>query len=1336
MSDVLASDNPVHLSGNVSASSQRFHKERSRDDQNRDRLNSKTVPKDAGRPHVDYRGRGFSRPYHNRKRDTYAQKHSRVLQKSDATEPVCSINPPEPKESLETLSTLKSEEVGLNDFTPRQGGLIHLPKNINLHQETDANSGNLNAVQRGSAISKPVLVVHPHQKSTHFQPANKNQKQVVHEPEGATLVGTSHTSSMSAMFAHMDINRPNRQPLEQPWEGAPGMVIQPSSKPPNSAIAEVVFQIMQMDAALNTLMVPPGQCAAHLPPLSDEQSEEKLQMPEPERLFLRWWNTLEKLRSSLMVAYERIILEDLDFCNTAQVEQGMWKSVFYTVLEYLRAWITNPYMTGLLPKPHGSDSGQAIAAAACSRLIKIIRRACLDDVIRVGEHRLTALLHRIQAVRRVRLDYVLGEGRPPPESGSRTRRLVYISAQKLMLFLGDLARYEEMINGGHNFGKARSWYQKAQLLIPKSGRPYNQLAVLAIYTSRHFDAMCYYMRTLATNNPFPTASQSLSALFHEVHLRGVDTLRNKSKSSRWQPNYPSSQSAQVSTHVSQMFTHGRAKRVEIWIHPVNGTATIVQGNRSLTIPHVATCRVAPRMPKKVTGTASSTSLTSDELLDEENEEEEEEAQAEAEEYANTSLIELTKLFGLHFMHAHGQLFTKIGMETFPEVASLALQALSGLLAQHPCPLSDDRLCQILMVNMFNVDRAAIFTAQSAASMAAATSGSIAAADDKVRSSGRKQQQKQKVESETLRSVHHDHAARFALDTFSLICRRAAKLFTEPHCGSAAHSSWIHPDLRALLPALRLWTEWMILHPEHWSPPPNHRDPTLRPCLDEWRLVAEVCTRASQWIAAIDNAPHVEEINPTTALVVQLHLRKQQPEEVGTAVEIEDDSLEDSTNQVPASLKFATLFEETVFAGFKPMLDLTPKASLFLPNRPCVSFGILMYQYSGDWSTERVADYIRVEKISLFGDFLCGIEPPVLSYDVDKAIYRPVTERESCEQLSTKKLAKSRNNRSGSPHVAPGSESDSSEVSWLPNSPSCSEVDQSEDNDGSDEISALRRQRAALRSQLTEAKRLEAWRAQAVRQAAAGGPRGIEIKVRPIYILPDTNCYIDWLEGVARLAQASSNYTVLVPIVVLNELDYLASQDRLFSSGGIESAFAQYLPSHSSTTSSSETSGGRANLIQERAKVAIAFLEDEFERRNPRLRALTAKGSMLETIAYRNEANRGKQPGQNNDDVILTCCRQFCKEALAQMSAEGQLLSTADSENQPMRVVREVVLLTSDRNLRLKALSLNIPARPLRPFVEWSCLKPVSIRKAASRTEPNLLSLSETSGRWKNRDVLK
>lgn len=268
------------------------------------------------------------------------------------------------------------------------------------------------------------------------------------------------------------------------------------------------------------------------------------------------------------------------------------------------------------------------------------------------------------------------------------------------------------------------------------------------------------------------------------------------------------------------------------------------------------------------------------------------------------------------------------METFPDVASTALQALSGLLAQEPCAISCDRLYQILMSNMFNLDRAA--------------SLSIAMKSTTM------------TELEPTRSVHHDHAARFALDTFSLICRRATKLFSESKGGSPDSEGWLHPDLKVLLLGLRLWTEWMILHPEHWSPPPKYRDPVLRPHLDEWRLVADLCTAAAKWISKVKNAPTVEEITPTNDLVVQNYLRKQ------------------AEGQTPLfeGPKYGTLFEETVFAGFKPMLDLTPK----------------LYQYTGDWDPESVEQFIRIEKMVLFGDFLCGIETPVLSFDVDSGVY--------------------------------------------------------------------------------------------------------------------------------------------------------------------------------------------------------------------------------------------------------------------------------------------------------------------------------------------------------------
>lgn len=138
----------------------------------------------------------------------------------------------------------------------------------------------------------------------------------------------------------------------------------------------------------------------------------------------------------------------------------------------------------------------------------------------------------------------------------------------------------------------------------------------------------------------------------------------------------------------------------------------------------------------------------------------------------------------------------------------------------------------------------------------------------------------------------------------------------------ASPGWLSPDARILLSALCLWTEWMILHPEHWLPPPNHRDPTLRPHLDDWLLVAKLCTEAASWLARLSVRPKYEEVTPTTSLVLRLK------GELNCDEKLDDDSDKSSTLyhifEDGNLYKAAFLSEEVFVAGFKPMLDLTPK----------------------------------------------------------------------------------------------------------------------------------------------------------------------------------------------------------------------------------------------------------------------------------------------------------------------------------------------------------------------------------------------------------------------------
>lgn len=42
-----------------------------------------------------------------------------------------------------------------------------------------------------------------------------------------------------------------------------------------------------------------------------------------------------------------------------------------------------------------------------------------------------------------------------------------------------------------------------------------------------------------------------------------------------------------------------------------------------------------------------------------------------------------------------------------------------------------------------------------------------------------------------------------------------------------------------------------------------------------------------------------------------------------------------------------------------------------------------------------------------------------------------------------------------------------------------------------------------------------------------------------------------------------------------------------------------------------------------------------------------------------------------------------------------------STEEPIRLLREVVLLTDDRNLRVKALTRNVPVRDIPAFLTWA-----------------------------------
>lgn len=87
------------------------------------------------------------------------------------------------------------------------------------------------------------------------------------------------------------------------------------------------------------------------------------------------------------------------------------------------------------------------------------------------------------------------------------------------------------------------WYIKAHEINPKNGKPYNQLAVLAVCAvsftlqnlikirkyllqRRKLDAVYYYMRSLMSSNPVTSAKEHLVSLFDENKKKVSTTLLN------------------------------------------------------------------------------------------------------------------------------------------------------------------------------------------------------------------------------------------------------------------------------------------------------------------------------------------------------------------------------------------------------------------------------------------------------------------------------------------------------------------------------------------------------------------------------------------------------------------------------------------------------------------------------------------------------------------------------------------------------------------------------------------------------------------------------------------
>lgn len=360
------------------------------------------------------------------------------------------------------------------------------------------------------------------------------------------------------------------------------------------------------------------------------------------------------------------------------------------------------------------------------------------------------------------------------------------------------------------------------------------------------------------------------------------------------------------------------------------------------------------------------------------------------------------------------------------------------------------------------------------------------------------------------------------------------------------------------------------------------------------------------------------------------------------------------------LELVKLPEDMTLAGFTPLMSN--------PQDPCYA------EKTEDMEVAQVC--LRINKILFFGQvFLCGLETPVLKLQKSET---GISEYVSVVEASSTSTPSSPPEQSDSELLVESySEGEDEPVATLKRLPSCTDVP----DDSIAPVAAVEiRSLIERKEELERRQRKQDRHRQRVQQILQKSSVSVEIEVRPRQLVPDTNCFIDYLPQLQNIAKAIAGaqpiYTLMVPLVVLNELEGLA-----------RGADARDCPPASRATLDPE----HVARVAESAKVALAFARS----RNPAIRCLTTRGTVLTSSTFTVEEDVDKDGLTRNDDRILATCLSLCKAGNKdQVNAE---------EGQPRRLRREVVLLTDDRNLRVKALARDVPVREVPDFMQWAGL---------------------------------
>jgi hypothetical protein len=168
------------------------------------------------------------------------------------------------------------------------------------------------------------------------------------------------------------------------------------------------------------------------------------------------YSDLELLVTSVWQQHLHVMEDSVEQAVKENAVLRVWRGLHYPIIEMLRK----------------TSGGEGSVDEEGQKL--------LARVLEMFTEQYTTLLGSLEKRHNFHLDQLLGGALCGPKRLKREVVLALILCHWCYVCLGDLSRYQQQLATHPNWAQPRSYYLKAVQLSPKSGRPYNQLAVIAI----------------------------------------------------------------------------------------------------------------------------------------------------------------------------------------------------------------------------------------------------------------------------------------------------------------------------------------------------------------------------------------------------------------------------------------------------------------------------------------------------------------------------------------------------------------------------------------------------------------------------------------------------------------------------------------------------------------------------------------------------------------------------------------------------------------------------------------------------------------------------------------